>query len=325
MIIYLLITEKCNLNCPFCVRGSQAGHDLALKDIIDSHLSQCIEGNDFVITGGEPSLNHEYGEISSYITLRARHTTITTNGTTGSLLSGKFDLTHATFQVSLDGPPEVHDQARGQGSFERAWATLMEMSERKLGFCVSTVASTMNESSLGELESMLRGLTGLKYWKVSSEMPFGSAKFKYTLPVERWNDLVDRILGLARVRLKIKKMFPFDLYDKHYQELLGKTDQIRFNCGSGKSKVYVYPDLSVYPCTCLKDFCIGNLKEETLADIIHGERNRPFMNYQVKDDPECRKCKYLPFCNGGCIGMAYHYSGGLGHGDIRCPIKCRKS
>ena len=41
---------------------------------------------------------------------------------------------------------------------------------------------------------------------------------------------------------------------------------------------------------------------------------------KVLDDSDCSKCKYLKVCNGGCIGMSYHYFKKIGMGDYRCPL-----
>ena len=93
-----------------------------------------------------------------------------------------------------------------------------------------------------------------------------------------------------------------------------------YNCGSGRDKLYVYPDFNVYSCTCLTDFCLGNLKKNALEEILMGEGIRLFSEYKIGSDVICGECKYFAFCKGGCIGMSYHYFGTIGKGDIRCPI-----
>ena len=47
--------------------------------------------------------------------------------------------------------------------------------------------------------------------------------------------------------------------------------------------------------------------------------NWVFSEYALKEESECQKCEYKTFCNGGCVGMSYHYFGELGMGDKRCP------
>ena len=84
---------------------------------------------------------------------------------------------------------------------------------------------------------------------------------------------------------------------------------------------YIYPNYDVLPCTCLTDFCIGNLKKiKSLNEIVDGENNKVFCKYKVLSDSPCNECEYKSECNGGCIGMSYHYFQKLGVGDLRCHV-----
>ena len=64
---------------------------------------------------------------------------------------------------------------------------------------------------------------------------------------------------------------------------------------------------------------MGDLSKEPLDRILDSDKNKVFSEYQLAEDSECQSCEYKKFCNGGCIGMSYHYFGKLGMGDIRCP------
>ena len=153
-------------------------------------------------------------------------------------------------------------------------------------------------------------------------MPFGEAELSDLLSIEEWNNLVDLIIDAATFRVKIKKLFPFELINSNYIHLSENSMNRKqsFNCGSATNKVYIYPDFSVYPCTCLTDFRLGNVLENTIEEILMMEPANIFRTYKVLPGTPCENCTYLRYCNGGCIGMSYHYFGALGKGDIRCPI-----
>lgn len=119
-------------------------------------------------------------------------------------------------------------------------------------YSVASVVSHKNVHAMKSLAEFLESFKNMRYWRLSYEMPFGSAGFDEIITAEDWNNFVDEILNFAKVRMKIKKIFPFDLYDKN-MNLLNLCRRSN-NCGSGRKKIYVYPDLSVYPCTCLIDF-----------------------------------------------------------------------
>ena len=93
--------------------------------------------------------------------------------------------------------------------------------------------------------------------------------------------------------LRIKKLFDFRLLDR-YLNTNPLVDKLpKTNCGNVKYKIYVYPDFTVYPCTCLTDFPIGNLLTRSLKDILSSESSKLFSDYQIKSESACKSCKYV--------------------------------
>ncbi|PTY40956.1 hypothetical protein DQ06_10550 [Brachyspira hampsonii bv. II] len=185
---------------------------------------------------------------------------------------------------------------------------------------ISTTVSINNYNNIKDLMVYITKYKKMKYWKLSPQLPFGCETFEDVLTIEQWNELVEYLIYNSTVKLHIKKLFCFELLDKFINENKNKIINIGSNCGSAKTKFYIYPNFNVYPCTCLTDFKIGNLKSNTLEEIKEFDITKMFSNYKVLDDSECSKCKYLKLCNGGCIGMSYHYFKKIGMGDYRCPL-----
>lgn len=319
--IYFLLTENCNLNCSMCVRGKQSGVNLNFDK-----LNMVVKENDFsehdiVLTGGEPTLHKQFLEIIDLMCKVSKTVVVTTNGTRNEFLEKLGAYKNLSFQISIDGDLDTHNQIRGKGAFEKSWKTIKLLDTLGLQYTVASVVSRKNVSEIVQLLPKLEKLNYLKYWSISYEMPFGNASLENIMSAQEWNDFVNHILKIAKLRVKIKKLFPFELYDKYKNDLENKFELLSMhsNCGSGKNKIYVYPNLKVYPCTCLTDFCIGDLSKETLCEIIEGNKILPFAKYGTDKDSECKNCEYLNFCNGGCMGMSYHYMGKLGMGDKRCP------
>lgn len=160
----------------------------------------------------------------------------------------------------------------------------------------------------------------MKYWKVEPELPFGCGNWNDCIDISNWNVLVDNLISLCPFELRIKKLFDFSLLEFLSREKLEELKIRKFsNCGGCRSKIYIYPDFLVYPCTCLTDFPIGDLKVNSYREIINSSRAAQFMNYTLDKESLCNQCKYVWFCNGGCIGCSYHYFGKIGMGDGRCP------
>lgn len=320
MQIYILLTDKCNLKCSMCIRGRKKGANLDFDVLKNSVWIDELIHHDIVLTGGEPTLNPRFEEILNYFCDKAKTVTITTNGTINSYLNSIILKDNLYFQISIDGDQNMHDSIRGNGMFEKSLHTIKILDGLNAQYSVASVVNKNNREAMLSLEPILSELHNIRYWRISYEMPFGSAGTENMLSAEEWNAFVDKIIDNAKLRLKIKKIFPFDIYEKYKDRLneIITTKNACNNCGSGKDKIYIYPDLQVYPCTCLTDFPLGSLKENTLQEILNNNNAEPFLQYEVKNDI-CKSCDYLKYCNGGCIGMSYHIFKKLGWGDIRCP------
>lgn len=318
MRIYLLITNRCNLKCSMCIRDNQCEKDMNFEDFKNIFDKKNTSDTEIVITGGEPTLNLEFEKFVNYSLIKFKRVLIATNGVFSHYIDNIKNTKNITFQISLDGSENTHNQIRGGKVFNNILDTIKKLEKYNLEYCIASVVGKNNYKTIFELIPILSKLKKMKYWKVSYEMPFGNAQKSNILSSEKWNKFVDKILDKVEFRLSIKKIFPLDLYDKYSNKLSLKNRCL--NCGSGKEKVYIYPNFDVYPCTCLTDFCIGNIKNESLDNIIKGIKNEKFFNYSILEESVCNTCNYKKFCNGGCIGMSYNILGKLGLGDIRCPI-----
>lgn len=305
-----------------CIRGKQHGSNMDIEE-----LKRVVKRNDFsehdvVITGGEPSIHERYFEIVQLMAKHSKSVTVTSNGTLNLRFDELQNIDNLSFQISLDGDMASHNKIRGNGAFESTWENLKQMDTLGTCYSVASVVSGKNRDDIFNLLPMLEGLKNLRFWRISYEMPFGSAAgIEDIMTAQEWNSFVDAMLMKAKLRLKIQKIFPFELYDKR-REKLEKAASVRkrsINCGSGVNKLYVYPNFEVYPCTCLTDFCVGNLSQQNLSEILNGESIKAFSEYELRSESICQECEYKIFCNGGCIGMSYHYFGKLGMGDLRCP------
>ncbi|MGL5712727.1 MAG: radical SAM protein [Paraclostridium sp.] len=321
MQIYLLLTENCNLNCSMCIRGLQEGTNIEFDTLKNLDFINKIHNDDIVITGGEPTLHKQFCEIVDFMCKHTKTVTVTSNGTTDYYFDKIKNYDNLFFQISVDGSVDHHNNIRGKGSFEKTINTIEKLDMLGFKYSVASVVNKYNLESMFELSNILSELNNIRFWKLSYEMPFGSADFNNMMTSFEWNNFADSIINHAKLRLKIQKIFPLELYEskKEYLEKIISNSNRSFNCGSGKDKLYIYPNFNVYSCTCLTDFCLGNLKETPFENIINGDEINKFVNYEVSKDTICFTCEYKKFCNGGCIGMSYHYYGSLGKGDIRCP------
>lgn len=320
MRIFLLLTDNCNLHCSMCIRGRQHGDNMNLEEFSELLNNEDFSDMELVVTGGEPTLHPYFIEFVKKASSHFHKVLIATNGTTSYYIDELKDLKNVTFQISLDGDEESHDNIRGIGSYNKTLKTIQDFELNNLNYCIASVVGINNKNEILNLIPHLEKLEKMKFWRISYEMPFGNANSNNFLSASEWNNFVDYILTKVNFKLLIKKIFAFEIYDKFLSKMDITTQNRCLNCGSGNNTIYVYPDFSVYPCTCLTDFCVGNLKTDSLTNILNGTKIQFFSKYKMDDDTPCHTCKYFSFCNGGCIGMSYHIMGSLGKGDVRCPI-----
>ncbi|MFF9022432.1 radical SAM protein [Streptomyces eurythermus] len=142
--LILLPTEKCNFRCTYCYEDFSVGRMKpeiiqGVKRMIDNRLSDL---NRLKVSwfGGEPLLAiNAVEDISGHIMAASRTSSLdyTADMTTNGYLLDKAMLGRLTpvgvrrFQISLDGPEQLHDRTRvradGRGSFKRLWKNLLSI------------------------------------------------------------------------------------------------------------------------------------------------------------------------------------------------------
>jgi len=122
------ITSACNLRCKMCrfVESGDVLTDPKLSLPLETWLAVVDDMAHFrpyiTMTGGEPLIYPEIGQIIKRVREHDMRCTVTTNGTLLAKRAPSFmDNPPDVIIVSLDGPPEIHNEVRGQSRvFERA-------------------------------------------------------------------------------------------------------------------------------------------------------------------------------------------------------------
>lgn len=154
---------RCNLGCRFCFEGSGPKSDrietMLFEDarpLMDEALGLGFE--QFSFTGGEPLFNDALLRILDYA-LDIRPCLVLTNGTQPlrermNRVRPLVDKPHPLiFRVSLDFPdPKRHDEARGQGSFDLALASLRDLYTS--GFQISVARHREAGESPSEVDTL---------------------------------------------------------------------------------------------------------------------------------------------------------------------------
>lgn len=273
-----------------------------------------------LLSGGEPSIHPDFEKIVRHAVGRFRRIVINTNGMFPEKLIGLSALNQPPHvQVSLDGPEEVHDSIRGAGVFAKAARSLSILAESRIGVTISTTVSKSNISSIRQLDVELSSLP-FSSWDVKRLVGYGRASDGDDVSTEDWNHLVAVAKNgfRNRIRLHIQPMFTPEAILTRFERSMREEElaELGANCGTGRSKIYVNPNGTVFPCACMEEHILGSLELEEISDIKEKIGTFPL---QQSPHSYCQLCPAKERCQGGCPGAALRTEL-PDFGDPRCPL-----
>jgi MoaA/NifB/PqqE/SkfB family radical SAM enzyme len=321
--ITIVVTDICNLRCKMChyaysdSPSYQLNRHGQMEPALFKKLMDEIPGRPIVtFTGGEPLFHPGIAGMIGYASRLHRPTSLTTNGwmlakRAGTLCEAGLDL----LVVSVDGPPEIHNEIRGRHSFERLQEgirVMLSLPNRPLVF-VNMTLTDRNTHCLPDFYEIARnwGVDGVNFnhlWMQTHEMieNYQTMGFGFFSPDEvPWEtspeDIVVAQLADALEIVRAKNRGTATLLIETpplnraeiacwYQSPAEFVKWGRTRCAWIRMKVW--PNGSVKPC---RGWQAGNIAEQHAMDIWHGEQFTMFRQVLVEHGtiPLCARCCYL--------------------------------
>lgn len=312
------VTQRCNHACPHCYnvwhaesRGPQGPYPRGELDtertlaLLNKALDQ-TRCDHVTLTGGEPLLRSDLPEILDLLAQRNVHVTLISNG---HLLTEEIVVDLIERGVSLFELPllshrrEVHDRLSGSpGAFDAVLAAMASIRYHLGRFVSVFVGTRLNNADLHDTIQMAFafGASGLMFNRMNVGGR-GCAHVEELLPSA---DQVREMLAVANAAvdefhlgISCSIAIPPCLID------LDVYPNLQFGfCGAGTERAYFTLDSlgNLRPCNHTPTI-MGNLFEESFADLIASERLRSF----VEAVPDfCRPCRLRDKCRGGCKAAA---------------------
>lgn len=268
--------EACNLACTGCGRVRE------YRDVIDRRLTvdEClaaVRASDAPIvsvSGGEPLLHRDIGDIVRALHDDGRFTYLCTNGT---LLQDKLDLftpsRRLCFVVHLDGTEAIHDRVTERpGTHKTAIAGIREAIRRGHRVCTNT--TLFHGTNVGDLHTLFADLQqlGIEGLMVSPGFAYG--------------DVGDRDLFLERAEsievfrrvLDPEKGFAFYNNPLYLDFLRGECD---YTCAAWTTVTYTVMGWRL-PCYALADRHTDDVAELFAPEV--------WTEYGPGVDPRCQNC-----------------------------------
>lgn len=231
--------------------------------------------------------------------------------------------------VSLDGTKRIQDLQRpsldGSPTFNRIMENLNLMRKSDLKFGLIQTMTSKSLGSIRESQEFFYHQLGLRSWKINfvdeGSCPVNVANDS-TIAISKddlfqaYNELIEFWLSANDPLLEIDEL------DSFVAAFLGKRP-----CGcnfSGSCGSFLCVDYNglVYPCDriCFNDqHLLGNLRENSLFEIMTGNKIERFRLMVRKIHQDCISCKWQPFCNNGCTAM-HDDTGKYRHCEVRKKV-----
>ena len=138
------LTFRCNQRCKYCGIWQNECEELGTKDILSSLKQFKRLGTKWIsFTGGEPLLREDIGKIIKQAKENGMYVSISSNG---RLVPEKINqlIGIDRIKLSLDGPPQLNDQIRGEGSFQAVEEAIKVCKKNNINICLECVLSNIN-------------------------------------------------------------------------------------------------------------------------------------------------------------------------------------
>ena len=331
-------SSLCNMRCKYCFYSDVSEHrevksnGIMTEETTDILLQRVFEYVkkpsviNFAFQGGEPTLaGIKYFE---YFTNRVEemntegHTIHYSLQTNGYLVNEKFCELFKKYNflvgISMDGPREVHDcnrvDANQQGTYDKVNQAIKLFNKYKVEYNVlSVITKQMAKKPQTLFKHYVK--SNIKYVQLipclkSLDYKEGDTLSKYDLTPQEYAQFLKDMFHSWYEAYKSNQYISIRQFDNLIYMVNGQPPE---QCGmSGRCNLQcvVEADGSIYPCDfyVLDQFKQGNLRENSLEEMICSEGSKAFLDYQVPESPLCKSCKVYQLCGGGCKRYRSFYS-----------------
>jgi len=338
----IAVTFRCNQACIYCHSAAiphtlpKQGYDLDIdtaKEIVNFIFQSNAQNLSIEFQGGEPLLNWEVVEyITEEAVKKARiHKRIVSFNLATNLTLMTEDLSNKIiskywikkkikfgFSTSLDGPKEVHDRNRpmrgGGSSYERVVYWLEWFWEKHKW--APHALLTITKHSLPYWKEIIDEYIKRHQWSIWIRVPnrIGYAKGNPASVTEDefidfYKKSLDYLIEQNKKGNKILELYATLILKKLFEKRDPMfTDMLSPICGGIIGQLAYKPNGDVHTCDegkIFDEFKLGNVKQNTLKDIMQSEKARKFLRSSCLESyPTCVQCPYKFLC-GACPVNAY--------------------
>lgn len=287
MDLAIILTYRCDSRCSMCHIWQNPTHPRSEVDI--PTLQKLPAGFDHLnITGGEPTLRDDLGEICDLLYPKTRKLEINSNGLhVDKLLPIVRKYPDIKVRLSVEGIELTNDAIRGEpGGYRKKLDAMQQLIDA--GGCDLGFATTFQDENVAEIVELYRHAERLKIEFATSALHNGFQFHKAD------NDIYDRVRvahaieGVITEMLKstsVKNWFRAYLNLGLMAKVLGHDRLIP--CTAGTDFIFVDPWSDVYACNVRRDLYMGSLKNQSWIDILRSENAKLILEQVSRCTQNC--------------------------------------
>jgi Fe-coproporphyrin III synthase len=261
----LAVTYRCNSRCIMC-NIWQFPSDKR-REIRPVDLQSFPPVNRLNITGGEPFLRDDLGEILDVVRKKAKRVVISTNGfATKRILEVMKDYVDVGIRISFDGIGGTHDRVRGVAkAHSRALDSLKGL--KKLGIRDLGIAVTISDQNAHDLVPLFK-------LACEHDVELATAILHNAYYFHKQDNAIDdkpRVEAEIRnlMREYLKSFHPKDWFRAYFTK--GIVEQMHggrreLKCTMASDSFFIDPFGDIRPCNVM-NYPFGNIKEKTFPEI----------------------------------------------------------
>lgn len=327
--IQLLIkpaSGACNMRCKYCFYFDEMKHretsvypcmsretlEAVVRKTLQTATDRCLFG----FQGGEPTLAglSFYRELDALVkkyntrNLEVSYTLQTNGYAVDDAWARFFAERRYLIGLSLDGPKNIHDRYRvdaaGNGTYDRVMHAAQLLRQYGAQFNILCVVTGLSARNIPNIYNFYkkRGLDFQQYipclepiGEIGGGNPYSLSSAQYGAFLRQLFDLWYKDCMDGNYR-----------YNRTFENWVAIARGYRpESCGMvGEClpQLVVEADGTVYPCDfyAMDGYALGNLNVDSFGEIERRRRELKFIEQSRYIDEDCRKCRWLKLCRGGC-------------------------
>lgn len=311
LILTILPTIDCNFNCFYCFEHKKYGllssdHITKIKASVASKVSKL---NKLTVCwfGGEPLLGQEIiWELSAFfLNLTSKNNCLYD----AKMISNGYLITPATakkikeahinsVQITIDGPPDMHNKRRclknGAGTFDDIihGIELLCANDIRVGCRIN-----IDKTNISTIKTLLEFLGEKNFNNFTITfgqiLPLGNDDSWNTdvcFTIDEFSDVIESLIPiLEKNNLAVINEYPFYPHP-----------MLNFCGAEHANSLVIYPNGDLHKCYDCDEYKIGNVETGIASTDLEKHNMSFWLNNSPFKDDECKECKILPICMGGC-------------------------